>query len=68
MSTFEKRYIIQDLETGEFLCSELGSVGTTMYIKQASQFDDYENAFEVAKEEIDGAFSVFAFFVEQVSA
>ena len=69
MSDFEKRYIIQDIETGEFLCSEtLGGIGTTPYIKQAGQFDDYETAFEMAREEIDGAFSVFSFFVSVKSA
>lgn len=64
MSEFEQRYIVQDLETGEFLCSDvLGGISTTMYIKQAGQFDTYDEALELAKDEIDGAFSVFGFFV-----
>lgn len=68
MSEFEKRYIVQDLETGEFLCPDpLGGVTTTMYIKQAGQFETYEEAFDLAKDEIDGAFSVFGFWLSGVA-
>lgn len=64
MSGFEQRYIVQDLETGEFLCPDpLGGVTTTMYIKYAGQFDNYDEALELAKDEIDGAFSIFGFWL-----
>lgn len=64
MSEFNQKYIVQDLETGEFLCPDpLGGVTSTMYIKQAGHFDEYQDAFEAGKDEISGAFSVFGFFV-----
>lgn len=66
MSEYEPKYIVQDLETGEFLCPDpLGGVTTTMYIKQAGHFDDYQDALEAGKDEISGAFSIFSFFLEQ---
>lgn len=66
MSDFEKKWIVQDLETGEFLCPDpLGGIGTTMYVKQAGQFDDYQIAFEAGKDEFDGGFFVFGFFVNE---
>lgn len=66
MSEYIQKYIVQDIETGEFLYPEpLGSIGTTPYIKQAGHFYDYEDALEAAKDEISGPFSIFSFFVEK---
>lgn len=68
MSDFEQKYIVQDLETGEFLYPEpFGGIGLTLYIKQAGYFDSYEDAFEAGEDEIGGAFSVFGFFVLKTS-
>lgn len=66
MKEFVPKYVVQDLETGEFLYPEpLGGLGTTPYLKQAGHYNDYDDALEAAKDEISAPFSIFKFFVEE---
>ena len=40
MYEFKQRFIVQDLESGEFLCPDpAGGITQTPYIKQAGKFD-----------------------------
>lgn len=66
MSEYQERYIVQDLETFEFLRPhELGAVEQTPYLSLAGKYDFYEDAFQAGVDEIGGAFQVFKLF-EQV--
>ncbi|CRZ19918.1 hypothetical protein QG071_08810 [Kingella kingae] len=55
------RYIVQDLDTFEFLCSENGDIGQTPYIAKAGQFDSFDDAVIAAIDEIGEAFTIFTF-------
>ncbi|MDK4569619.1 hypothetical protein QG041_09990, partial [Kingella kingae] len=46
------RYIVQDLDTFEFLCSENGDIGQTPYIAKAGQFDSFDDAVTVGANDI----------------
>lgn len=63
MSDYQERFIVQDLETFEFLCSDNeGGFEQTAYLSLAGKFDDYESAFEAGVDEIGGNFQIFKFF------
>lgn len=66
MPNFEQRFIVQDLETFEFLYPDpAGDVGLTPYIKLAGRFDTREDALSAALDELGEQFSIFPFF-EQI--
>lgn len=66
MSNYQERYIVQDLETFEFLKpDEMGSVEQTPYLSMAGKYQIYEDAFQAGVDEIGGQFAVFKFFVNE---
>ena len=53
MSQFEEKYIVQDLETHEFLYPDpFGDVGQTPNVKSAGHYDTREDALNAGVEEI----------------
>lgn len=58
---FEERFIVQDLETHDFIYPD---VGFTQNIKSAGQFESYEDALNSGINEIGGGFQIFQFFVK----
>ena len=64
----EERYIVQDLDTFEFLYPErTGGIGLTPYLKLAGHFSTRADAMEAGIYELGSEFAVFAFFVPQES-
>ena len=64
MSQFQEKYIVQDLETHEFLYPEpYGNVGLTPNIKSAGHYDTREDALSAGLEEIGNEFVLFSFFL-----
>ena len=64
MSQFEEKYIVQDLETHEFLFPDpFGDVGQSPNIKSAGHYDTREHAIIAGVEEIGNEFVIFSFFV-----
>lgn len=63
MPNFEQRFIVQDLETFEFLYPDpAGDVGLTPYIKLAGKFETRDDALSAALDELGEQFSIFQFF------
>ena len=58
-------YVVQSLNSGDFLCPYEGDVGFTPYLYRAGFFYDREEAVSTAIEEIGHNFNVFGFWVEQ---
>lgn len=59
-------YIVQNLETMEFLCpGEHYPVIETPHLSSAGVFYEYESALESAVEETDGNFYIFKFYKEE---
>lgn len=57
------KYIVQDLETHEFLYpSDDGAVDETPFIHQAGQFEELQDALE-AGEDIGSPFRIFTFYL-----
>lgn len=66
--TYQVHYIVQDIESGEFLCPDpMGGVGFTQYLRQAGHFDYVEDALE-AGEDIGGPFQIFTFYLPNGAA
>ena len=64
MSQFEEKYIVQDLETHEFLYPDpYGDVGQTPNVKSAGHYDSREDAINAGVEEIGNDFVIFPFFL-----
>ena len=62
---FEERFIVQDLETHEFIYPDpFGDVGFTQNLKSAGHFESYEDALNSGISEIGGGFQIFQFFVK----
>lgn len=60
---FEKRFIVQDLESHEFLYPDpFGDTGFTANLKAAGQYELYEDALQAGIDEIGGEFQIFAFY------
>ncbi|AUX61475.1 hypothetical protein JF634_10180 [Simonsiella muelleri] len=60
---FKECFVVQDLETFEFLCSDgLGGIEQMPYLSMAGKYDNYDSAFEAGVDEIGGVFSVFKFY------
>lgn len=63
MSDYQERYIVQDLDTFEFLCQdENGGIDETPYLSMAGKYHTYEDAFNAGVDEVGGYFSVFKFY------
>ncbi|EGY51319.1 hypothetical protein [Neisseria shayeganii] len=63
MPNFEMRYIVQDLESFEFLYPDpAGDIGLTPYIKLAGKFETRDDALTAGMDEIGEQFAVFAFW------
>lgn len=59
------KYIVQDLETCEFLYpSPDGDVGQTPYIKQAGHFEEMQDALD-AGEDLGAPFAIFTFYLPE---
>lgn len=64
MNRYEQRYIVQDLETHEFLYPEpFGGIAFTPNLKSAGCYESYEDALEAGIDEIGGDFQIFSFYV-----
>lgn len=62
MSQYVERYIVQDLESFEFLCPDIdGGIATTPYIGSAGRYEEMQDALDAGVEEIGGRFSIFKF-------
>ena len=60
---FEQRFIVQDLESHEFLYPDAqGDIGQTPFIKHAGQYNTFEDACNAGTEEIGDMFTVFSFY------
>ena len=61
--TYEKKFIVQDLESHEFLYPDpFGDIGFTANLKSAGQYESYEDALQAGADEIGGEFQIFAFY------
>lgn len=61
---FEQRFIVQELESYEFICPDVfGDLAFTPNIKQAGQYETFEDAFTAATEELGCEFAIFSFYV-----
>ena len=58
-------FVVQEVESGQFLCPYSGDVGFTHRLKEAGTFDTREEAFETACDHCDEAFDVVAIVSEQ---
>ena len=58
-------YVVQEVESGQFLCPYTGDVGYTHRLKDAGTFDTLEDAFETAADHCDEAFDVVAVLKEK---
>lgn len=57
------KYIVQNLETHEFLCPDPhGDITETPFIKMAGQYEYIEDALDGARD-IDGPFAIFQFYL-----
>lgn len=65
MAAYQVKYIVQDLETFEFLYPDpSGGVGTTPLLNQAGHFEFKEDAIE-AGQDLDAPFAIFTFYLMQ---
>ena len=65
MSTYEQRFIVQELENHEYLYPDpFGDIGQTPNIKSAGCYESYEDALNAGVEEIGGEFTIFSFYVK----
>ncbi|MFJ1258839.1 hypothetical protein [Cupriavidus sp. CuC1] len=53
-------FVVQEVESGMFLCPYSGDVGFTHRLKEAGTFESREDAFETASDHCDEAFDVVA--------
>lgn len=61
---FVERFIVQDLETFEFICPDFvtGGLGQTPFLRAAGKYETRQDALQAGIDETGGQFSVFAFF------
>lgn len=65
MNRYEQKFIVQDLETHEFIYPDpFGDIGFTANLKSAGQYESYQDALDAGIEEIGGEFQIFAFYVK----
>ena len=66
MSRYRQKFIVQELENYEFICpDQFGDIGFTQNLKEAGQYESYEDAFNAGLEEIGGHFQVFSFYIRE---
>jgi len=58
-------WIVQDTDTGLFLCPQDGDVGFCKMLRDAGRFDDGESAIDTALFVLGKQFHVSAFFEEE---
>ncbi|MDF3831824.1 hypothetical protein P3W85_02465 [Cupriavidus basilensis] len=58
-------FVVQEVDSGMFLCPYSGDVGFTHRLKEAGTFESREEAFETASDHCDEAFDVVAVFNER---
>lgn len=51
-------YVVQERESGEFLCPRDGDVGRTVRLLDAGRFGDFEEAAQAGKDHCDGEYDV----------
>lgn len=69
MNAFTERFIVQDLETFEFLYPDSnGDVGQTPFLKNAGRYDSRDDALQAGIEECGGQFSVVSFFESELKS
>lgn len=62
---FQERFIVQDLETHEFLYPDpFGDTGFTQNLKSAGHYESYEGALNAGVDELGGNFQIFAFWLK----
>lgn len=66
MSRYQQKFIVQELENYEFIFpDQFGDIGFTQNLKEAGQYENYEDAFNAGLEEIDGHFQIFSFYIRE---
>ena len=66
MSRYQQKFIVQELENYEFICpDQFGDIGFTQNLKEAGQYESYEDVFNAGLEEIGGHFQVFSFYIRE---
>ena len=66
MSRYQQKFIVQELENYEFICpDQFGDIGFTQNLKEAGQYESYEDAFNAGLEEIGAHFQVFSFYIRE---
>ncbi|UXY14091.1 hypothetical protein N8I74_12255 [Chitiniphilus purpureus] len=61
MPEFDTAFLVQDKDSGLFLCPREGDVGYTKYVDQAGPFDSYEEALDTAKYNLGANFIIWSF-------
>lgn len=65
ISKYEQRFIVQDMETHEFLYPDpFGDTGFTPHLRSAGQYESYEDALQAVFDEIGGDFQIFSFYIK----
>ena len=57
-------WVVQDTDSGLFLCPFEGDVGFTKLLREAGRFEDTESAVETARDFLGNSFQVNKFFEE----
>lgn len=66
MSRYQQKFIVQELENYEFIFPDkFGDIGFTQNLKEAGQYENYEDAFNAGLEEIVGHFQIFSFYIRE---
>lgn len=66
MSRYQQKFIVQELENYEFIFpDQFGDIGFTQNLKEAGQYENYEDAFNAGLEEISGHFQIFSFYIRE---
>ncbi|CBN87505.1 hypothetical protein NEILACOT_05677 [Neisseria lactamica ATCC 23970] len=66
MSSYQQKFIVQELENYEFIFpNQLGDIGFTQNLKEAGQYENYEDAFNAGLEEIGGHFQIFSLYIRE---
>lgn len=66
MSRYQQKFIVQEMENYEFICpDQFGDIGFTQNLKEAGQYESYEDALNAGLEEIGGHFQVFSFYIRE---
>lgn len=61
-------FVVQEVESGLFLCPFSGDVGFTHRLRDAGTFDSREDAYETGSDHCDEAFDVVSVVRERVGS